>query len=148
MFQSLHAVNIGDSGFRIYRGQKCIYRSPVQQRGINNCPYQLGNGAKSDSPSSAEVLEVPIEVGDIVVAGTDGIFDNIFDSEIEEQLKKGIEYGLGAHDLACNLADLALYNSFDRYSLSPYGLKAQQSGIKHQGGKIDDITVIVSYIVS
>ncbi|KAF5188142.1 phosphatase PTC7-like protein [Thalictrum thalictroides] len=145
--KSLHAVNIGDSGFRIYKGHKCIYRSPVQHRGFNNCPYHLGNAVKCDSPSLAEVLEVPIEVGDIVVAGTDGLFDNIFDSEIEEQLKKGIEYGLGAPDMACYLADLVLYNSFDRYTLSPYGLKAQQSRIKHQGGKIDDITVIVSYML-
>ncbi|PIA60238.1 hypothetical protein AQUCO_00300030v1 [Aquilegia coerulea] len=145
--QMLHAVNIGDSGFRIYRGGKCIYRSPVQQRGFN-CPYQLGNATKCDSPNLAEVLEVPTEDGDIVVAGTDGLFDNMFDSEIEEQLKKGIEDGLEAHQMACNLADLALYNSFDRYTLSPFAMEARKAGVKHQGGKIDDITVIVAYIVS
>ncbi|KAF5186193.1 phosphatase PTC7-like protein [Thalictrum thalictroides] len=114
---SLHAVNIGDGGFRIYRGHKCIYCSPVQHQGFNNCPYQLGNAVKCDSPSLAEVLEVAIEVGDIVVAGTDGLFDNTFDSVIEEQLKQGIEYGLGAPDMAFYVADLALYNSFDRYTL-------------------------------
>ncbi|KAF9596043.1 hypothetical protein IFM89_006970 [Coptis chinensis] len=144
--KSLHAVNVGDSGFRVFRrGEGCVYRSPVQQHQFN-CPYQLG--ITKDHPSSAEVLEVPIEDGDVIIVGSDGLFDNVFDSEIEELVNQGITNGQKADEIACTIADLALYNSFDRFRKTPFSMEARKARVQHCGGKIDDISVIVAFVVS
>lgn len=78
----LQAANVGDSGFLVFRDGECIYKSPQQQRGFNR-PHQLGNSC-GDPPNVAQNIQVPVEAGDIVVAGTDGLLDNMFPSEIEE----------------------------------------------------------------
>lgn len=78
----LRAANVGDSGFVIVRGGKVVYHSPTQQRYFN-CPYQLGHRG-GDNPSVAQELEVEVAAGDIAIAGTDGLFDNMDDFEIEE----------------------------------------------------------------
>ncbi|KAJ0044818.1 hypothetical protein Pint_04768 [Pistacia integerrima] len=140
----LHAANVGDSGFMQFRNKKFIYQSPVQQRCFN-CPYQLGNGEKSDRPDIAEELKVMVESGDIVVCGSDGLLDNMFPSEIEEILK-GTTGEICPESLAENIAKHALYNSFDRLTDSPFARAAKKAKYKHVGGKIDDISVIVAII--
>ena len=52
-------MNVGDSGFMLFRDEEMVYKSPVQQRGFN-CPYQLGRSKGSDRPSSAEVHKFEI----------------------------------------------------------------------------------------
>lgn len=88
--------------------------------------------------------------GDVIILGTDGFFDNVFASEAEEVLeresrKKG---GIVPKNLASYIAELALYNSFDRFRESPFSRNAKLAGKNHRGGKIDDITVIVAQIVA
>lgn len=43
----IRAANVGDSQFIVFRKDKIVYRSPIQQRRFN-CPYQLGNSEKSE----------------------------------------------------------------------------------------------------
>ncbi|KAJ4974088.1 hypothetical protein NE237_007262 [Protea cynaroides] len=81
----LHFANVGDSGFVVIRGDSVIYGSPTQQRRFN-CPFQLGNHAHNDEPSSAYEFKVPVEEGDVVVAGTDGLFDNLFAENIVDMV--------------------------------------------------------------
>ncbi|KAF7149457.1 hypothetical protein RHSIM_Rhsim03G0031600 [Rhododendron simsii] len=142
----LHAVNIGDSGFVVIRGRKTVYKSPVQHWGFN-CPFQLGNW-RSNNPSMAEELKVGVKPGDIVVAGTDGLFDNLYESKIEELVNQGIDQGNVPAELASNIAKFAHINSMDRYAVFPFTIAAQEAGLKFTGGKIDDITVVVAYIIS
>ncbi|KAG5555800.1 hypothetical protein RHGRI_006443 [Rhododendron griersonianum] len=142
----LHAVNIGDSGFMVIQGRKTVYKSPVQHWGFN-CPFQLGNW-RSNNPSMAEELKVAVKPGDIVVAGTDGLFDNLYESKIEELVSQGIDQGNFPAELASTIAKFALTNSMDRYAVCPFTIAAQEAGIKFTGGKIDDITVVVAYIRS
>ncbi|KAF7148454.1 hypothetical protein RHSIM_Rhsim03G0031700 [Rhododendron simsii] len=142
----LHAVNIGDSGFAVIRGWKIVYKSPVQHRRFN-CPLQLGNWR--DNPSMAEELKVGVIPGDIVVAGTDGLFDNLYESEIEELVFRGIHVqGNFPEELASTIAKFALINSMDRFAVCPFTIAAQEAGLEFTGGKIDDITVVVAYIGS
>ncbi|OUZ99790.1 Protein phosphatase 2C (PP2C)-like domain [Macleaya cordata] len=151
--QCLHAVNVGDSGFIIIRKGRTVYRSPVQQHYFN-CPYQLGNDKKRDRPTSAKVIKMEVKVGDVIVVGTDGLFDNMFEREIEETVMKAAYEAAIADDggvpepreVACRIAELALYNSFDVHSATPFQVESEMAGKKHRGGKIDDITVIVSYV--
>ncbi|KAM1014360.1 hypothetical protein TB2_044185 [Malus domestica] len=131
----LHAVNVGDSGFLLFRNNKVVYQSPTQQRRFN-CPYQLGNGISSDRPDSAWEECIQTIPGDIVVLGTDGLLDNMFPSEIEKVLVQGGCGGRGGDhdlDLACgalasSIANLALYNSFDKQNPSPFQKTLERLG--------------------
>ncbi|KAF5732721.1 putative Phosphatase 2C 55 [Tripterygium wilfordii] len=139
----LHCANVGDSGFMVFRDKKLVYKSEAQQRGFN-FPFQLGNSEGSDKPSCAKEIKVAVKAGDIVVVGTDGLFDNMYESEIEELLQKG--KASSTEDLAILIAEYALYNSFDRFALSPFAKASRKAGFQHKGGKIDDITVLVGII--
>ncbi|TXG60281.1 hypothetical protein EZV62_014854 [Acer yangbiense] len=138
----LHVANVGDSGFLVFRNRECIFQSPIQQHGFNH-PYQLGRF--SDAVDIAMEIVVPVQSGDIIVAGTDGLLDNMFPSEIEQIITKAQDHTPAK--LALTIADYALYNSLDRFSESPFSRAAYFAGKKHRGGKIDDITVVVAKII-
>ncbi|KAK4841120.1 hypothetical protein QYF36_026351 [Acer negundo] len=145
----LHVVNVGDSGFLVFRNRKCIFQSPIQQHGFNHL-YQLGCSSQfGDGVDVAIEIVVSVQSGDIVIAGTDGLLDNIFPSEIEEILMKAQDEDvhLTPADLALTIAEYALYNSLDKYSESPFSRAAHLAGKNHVGGKIDDITVVVAEII-
>lgn len=143
----LHAVNIGDSGFVLIRGGRIVFASPSQQRRFN-CPYQLGN--TSDCPSLAAEFRVGVEVGDIVVVGTDGLFDNVFGRDIEDLVILGEQVGFCEDKpevLAQIIAKCALGKSKDKNGSSPFASAASEAGYEYVEGKPDDITVVVGYIV-
>ncbi|BFG31177.1 hypothetical protein CerSpe_174510 [Prunus speciosa] len=145
---TLHAVNVGDSGFMVFRDNMCFFKSSTQQRSFN-CPYQLGNCMGGDCPKAAEEFEVEeLRPGDIIVLGTDGLLDNIFASEIEEVIVAYEVSGQDCEDLASYIANLALYNSLDKYNVSPFQMEARKAGREHVGGKIDDITVVVARVLA
>jgi len=52
-----------------------------QQHHRFNCPFQLGL-MSDDHPCIAEDIEIPLRKGDVVVIGSDGIFDNLYDAQI------------------------------------------------------------------
>ena len=58
-----------------------IYRSQEQTHGFN-FPYQIGTGG--DDPEKAETQVHSIDHNDILVVGTDGLFDNLYDEQIKE----------------------------------------------------------------
>ncbi|KAM3700898.1 hypothetical protein ACJW31_05G132800 [Castanea mollissima] len=144
----LRAINVGDSGFKIFRNSKCVYKSRIQQHGCNY-PYQLGNSMTCDKPCSALVTTVErLLPGDIIVLGTDGLLDNIFTAEIEDIISKGTLEGVNTEKLASTIAHLALFNSMDKNVDSPFAQVARLTGLKHNGGKRDDITVIVGHVIA
>lgn len=90
-----------------------------------------------------------VEAGDVVVAGTDGLLDNMHPSEIEEIIRPCLEQDSDSdpQQLAESIANLALYNSLDKYADTPYAQAARKAGHRHRrGGKVDDITVIVALL--
>lgn len=134
----LHSANVGDSGFMLFRNKKFLFKSSTQQHKFN-CPFQLGNAARSDRPSSAREMKVRVIPGDLIVLGTDGLLDNMFGREIEQVLeeKTGEEEGdVDLEMLAGVIAELALYNSFDRFRDSPFSVAAKKAGFRHEGGKM------------
>ncbi|XP_016491600.2 putative protein phosphatase 2C 55 [Nicotiana tabacum] len=140
---TLCAANVGDSGFFLIRNGRVIYKSPIQQRRFN-CPYQLGNA--KDNPRVAQEMEIIVEKDDVLVVGTDGLLDNMNESEIEELVQRGIDVKLKPKELASQIGNVALYNSFDRFADTPFGRAAEREWLSHRGGKVDDITVIVACI--
>ncbi|KAJ6843459.1 putative protein phosphatase 2C 55 [Iris pallida] len=143
--QGVHAVNLGDSGFIVVRDGSTIFRSPVQQHDFN-FTYQLESGNVSDLPSAAQVFTVPIASGDVVVAGTDGLFDNLYDDEVTSVVVHAVRAGLGPQVTSQKIAALARQRAQDKNRQTPFSSAAQDAGYRYYGGKLDDITVVVSYI--
>lgn len=78
---TVYTANIGDSGFIVVREGQIIHRSEEQQHYFNT-PFQLslpppGQNVLSDSPESADTLSFPVQNGDVILAATDGVFDNV-----------------------------------------------------------------------
>ncbi|WCJ25593.1 hypothetical protein M5689_007465 [Euphorbia peplus] len=138
----LRYANLGDSGFILFRGDKIVYRSPVQHHAFN-MPYQLGTASK-DTPALAHKEEIRVEDGDIIVAATDGLFDNVYPNDLEKilNLNKNDE----PNNLASRIAKIALVNAKDIDYYSPFAKAYGMFGFGFQGGKYDDITVIVAKI--
>ncbi|GMP31691.1 hypothetical protein CsSME_00005806 [Camellia sinensis var. sinensis] len=145
--RSLQAINLGDSGFIVVREGCTIFQSPVQQHGFN-FTYQLESGNEGDLPSSGQVFTIPVVPGDVIVAGTDGLFDNLYDNEITAVIVHGTREGLGPQVTAQKIAALARQRALDRNRQTPFSTAAQDAGFRYYGGKLDDTTVVVSYVTS
>ncbi|XP_057778317.1 probable protein phosphatase 2C 55 [Salvia miltiorrhiza] len=139
----LRAANVGDSGFAVIRGGRTVYRSPVQHYKFN-APYQLG--PTSGSPKKAEEIAVEMESGDIVVAATDGLFDNVFPKEVEAVVGRFPDAMMPPGRVARDLAEAARVKSLHIYDATPFELASYQAGFVRLGGKKDDITVVVAYV--
>ncbi|KAG5652744.1 hypothetical protein H0H81_003885 [Sphagnurus paluster] len=89
----LRSANLGDSGFMVIRSNSILYKQRAQTH-FFNCPKQLTklpvstqnlkkfSRACIDKPSEAETFRTKLGDGDIVIAYTDGLSDNVFTSEI------------------------------------------------------------------
>ncbi|KAL4341853.1 hypothetical protein GQ457_08G032260 [Hibiscus cannabinus] len=142
----LHAVNMGDSGFMVIRQGAAVYKSPIQQHSFNH-PYQLGNCANCDKPRQAQVMKLAVEAGDVIIAGTDGLFDNLSESQILETAATGMAQGLHPEDVAWQVAERAYQISMDKKAVTPFTQSSKMAGKHYTGGKQDDITVVVSCIL-
>lgn len=142
----LYAVNLGDSGFMLVRNGCAAFKSPSQQHGFN-FPYQLDCNNAGDSPSSAMVFKVAVVPGDVLIVGTDGLFDNLYDEDISGVVFQATKAGLGPQMTAQRIAELAQQRAMDYTKSSPFSDGAREAGFDYHGGKLDDITVVVSYIM-
>lgn len=141
-----HASNLGDSGFLISRDGAVAFISPQQQHEFN-FPYQIGSpDSMSDSPTKADAHVVDVRPGDILIAATDGLFDNVFPDEAAALVHLSKKKGDGPAEAAASLAKYAKSRALDQKYLSPFAYGAQQLGYRYLGGKLDDITVVVSYV--
>ncbi|GKV29878.1 hypothetical protein SLEP1_g38756 [Rubroshorea leprosula] len=145
--QGLHAINLGDSGFMVVRDGCTIFRSPAQLHGFN-FTYQLESGFNGDLPSSGQVFTVPVAPGDVIIAGTDGLFDNLYNNEITAVVVHAVRAGLGPQVTAQKIAALARQRAQDKDRQTPFSTAAQDAGFRYYGGKLDDITVVVSFVTS
>ncbi|XP_038716098.1 probable protein phosphatase 2C 55 isoform X1 [Tripterygium wilfordii] len=145
--QGLQAINLGDSGFMVVRDGCTIFRSPVQQHNFN-FTYQLESGDNGALPSSGQVFTVAVAPGDVIVAGTDGLFDNLYNNEITAVVVHAVRAGLGPQVTAQKMAALARQRAQDKDRQTPFSTAAQDAGFRYYGGKLDDITVVVSYVTS
>lgn len=86
--------------------------------------------------------------GDVVVAGSDGLFDNLFAKEVAALVGDAVKEGLGPDDMAQKIAASARVRALDRKHQTPFSTAALQAGFAFYGGKLDDLTVVVSYVSS
>ncbi|XP_047079629.1 putative protein phosphatase 2C 24 [Lolium rigidum] len=139
---------IGDSAFAVLRGGNIVHRSREQKTYFDNCPFQLSSPGQGDSITEADVGEMPVRDGDVVVAGTDGLFDNVFDAELERLVRMGTAQGYSPKNMADVIAGIAYEVSRSPTKDSPISTEYQKkaAGVEFHGGKPDDITVVVAFI--
>jgi len=135
---ALDALNVGDSGFRIVRENRVVYGSKEQQHSFN-LPYQLGP-TSNDKPENGDSYKYTLRDGDIVVVGTDGLFDNLYD----ETIVSLVQQKSNAQEIAQALSREAYNISKSHSANTPFSRGAKQAGYYFQGGKEDDISVIVA----
>ena len=79
----------GDSGFLLIRDNNVVFRSPALQH-FFDCPLQFAAYPDytnaTDTSDDAGLYEIPIQLGDLIVAGTDGLWDNVPQEEIISEL--------------------------------------------------------------
>ena len=163
-------ANLGDSGVLIGRwneakeAARVVFRSPQQEHEFGY-PFQLGHHEHADHPATAQTFTAVLEVGDIVLLGTDGLFDNVSDAEILEEafsIANATEPGAEnrpidaqsslrlrhlALKIASSLAEMAYLKSMDKRESTPFSRSASEAfDIVYQGGKKDDITVVVGCV--
>lgn len=153
--QMLYTANIGDSGFLVMRNGQIVHRSEEQQHYFNTpfqlslAPANISNLVHSDSPESADTSSLPIEEGDLILLATDGLFDNLPESIIVQQLSKLRDHNLeNMQKMVNSLAFQAHRLAFDANYLSPFSKRARENGINVSGGKPDDITVLLAAVTN
>lgn len=149
----LHTANLGDSGFLVVRGGEVVHRSDEQQHYFNT-PFQLSiapPGAEgsvlSDSPEAADSTSFDVQLGDIILTATDGLFDNLPDYMILKELNKlkNTNYE-SIQQTAKTIAEQAHVLAYDPNYMSPFAQFACDNGLNVRGGKPDDITVLLSIV--
>jgi len=150
----LYTANIGDSGFLVVRQGEVVHRSQEQQHYFNT-PFQLSlppthlqSQVLSDRPESADSYEFSVEDGDVILLATDGIFDNVPDKLLVEEMYK-VAHCKDIDRLqqtANSIALMARTLSRDPNFFSPFCKNALAAGIEAEGGKPDDITVLLATV--
>ncbi|XP_024538756.1 probable protein phosphatase 2C 26 [Selaginella moellendorffii] len=153
----LRVASVGDCGLRLVRDGKVVFATSPQQHYFD-CPYQFSSEVGGQTAEDSAVHEITIVAGDVVVMGSDGLFDNVFDRDIAATVTlfqvTDVE---SAERTATALATMANRNSRDPKYESPYSTEAIYQGFdvpiwrkllgeKLTGGKLDDITVLVGVV--
>ncbi|CAG9938162.1 unnamed protein product [Clonostachys rosea f. rosea IK726] len=162
----LYVTNLGDCQVMVLRPreQEILYKTKEQWHWFD-CPRQLGTNSPDTPETNAVVDTVDIEVGDVVLAMTDGVIDNLWEHEIVDIIFSSIRQlgpensesapetqpGEDARDImktaAQNLVAAAKRVAMDPYAESPFMEHAIEEGLASVGGKLDDISVVAALCV-
>ncbi|OEU09465.1 protein serine/threonine phosphatase 2C, partial [Fragilariopsis cylindrus CCMP1102] len=139
----LQALNVGDSACYVIRDAKITAKT----REISHyweCPYQLSEDSP-DQPKDGTKLNVELIPGDVIIMGSDGIFDNVSDDILLDTIVNSSN--LKPTPLAKKICDVSRTLSLDKNSVTPYSKQAQRRGDADYrdglGGKVDDVSCIV-----
>jgi protein phosphatase PTC7 len=159
----LDCANLGDSALLVVganEGDKVLkLRTPAQEHTFG-CPYQLGHHDTASEPTDAMGVQFQVGDGDVIVLGTDGLFDNLDDQSIADLVLASIagatttkqKRGLGrvmAQTLTKHAFDasMSMKREGRTQRVTPYSIAAQEEfDMIFNGGKKDDITVVVGII--
>ena len=160
----VRSANVGDSGYLLMTPRRAgnqrrpqpagatqatwqpggvKYRSPHQEHEFGR-PYQLGHWPNSDKPEDAMLHGARLCAGDVLVIGTDGVWDNLHDSEVAAAVQAGVDSNVAPAAIARAVAAAAFERSTLKRGSTPYSLAASEAhDLVFSGGKRDDISVIV-----
>lgn len=150
----LYVTNLGDSQVMVVRPsqRKMVYKTTEQWHWFD-CPRQLGTNSP-DTPNDNAVMEtVELKEGDVVLAMSDGVIDNLWSHEIVENVSASVgrwESGQGGQAggdrkhganggmdfVAEELMKAAKVIALDPFAESPFMEHAIDEGLASEGGKI------------
>jgi protein phosphatase PTC7 len=148
----LYATNLGDSQILVLRprDEEIIYKTTEQWHWFD-CPRQLGTNSPDTPKQNAVVDTIDLEEGDVVLAMSDGVIDNLWEHEIAANVFKSIKeweaekaadgqgdrtggrnggMALAAQKLMAAAKVIAL----DPYAESPFMERAIEEGLASEGG--------------
>eukprot|EP00890_Picochlorum_soloecismus_P004136 jgi/Picsp_1/4723/NSC_02092-R1_protein len=161
--EKVEIISLGDCEAAHLRDGKVVMKTDIQEHAWNQ-PYQISDPDfnMADLPEDALIFEIGIIPGDIIIMGSDGFWDNVWDSELEEAIAASNSmrhtydgpagWEMEASNLASRLVELAEEHSLNESYASPFADEKQRAqypaflqpllspGV---GGKQDDITVVV-----
>eukprot|EP00923_Selenidium_pygospionis_P041600 GHVN01072157.1.p1 GENE.GHVN01072157.1~~GHVN01072157.1.p1 ORF type:complete len:528 (+),score=44.74 GHVN01072157.1:87-1670(+) len=93
--KTLHVANVGSSNFMVFRRteqtgyQRSLVATSKSDQGFG---FQMGrrNPSLKWDPMTADVYELPVQEGDLIIAGTKGLFDNIYTEELTTLLGRTV----------------------------------------------------------
>lgn len=148
----IYATNLGDCAVLVIRpkAQEIIYKTKEQWHWFD-CPRQLGTNSPDTPKDNAVVDTVDIQEGDVVLAVSDGVSDNLWENEVCENVcdsvRKWKEGANGSEDgmvfVARELMHAARVIAQDPFAESPFMERAVEEGLPMEGGKMDDISVVM-----
>uniref|UniRef100_A0A8C5S1B6 Protein phosphatase n=1 Tax=Laticauda laticaudata TaxID=8630 RepID=A0A8C5S1B6_LATLA len=146
----LAPANLGVSGFCVVRGGRVVTRIR-RAAALFNTPFQLSTPAEDRRvvfiPDAADSTTFDVQLGDIILTATDGLFDNMPDYMILQELKKLKNSNYESiQQTASSIAEQAHELAYDPNYMSPFAQFACDNGLNVRGGKPDDITVLLSIV--
>ena len=122
---------------------------------------QLGTNSIDTPRKDAVLSKIALEEDDVILALSDGVMDNLWEHEVLKVVLDSInkwEEGRVSHEDAPNsrlseernvfvareLLSAALTIARDPFAESPFMEKAIDEGLAIEGGKMDDISVVVA----
>lgn len=158
-------VSIGDSKAIILRDGGIVLETEARQHSFNR-PVQVGKWS-SDRVLDGEFFDTAVQQGDCVVMASDGLWDNVYMNRVSQivqfqigrtgvwRLEGGPEglplerdvAGL-AGSIARDLMIEAMIGADNCTWISPFADSADKNGRLHIGGKQDDITIVVAFVLA
>lgn len=151
----LYVTNLGDSQVLVLRprNSKVIFKTAAQWHWFD-CPRQLGTNSPDTPRGAAVVDKVVVEVGDVVLAVSDGVTDNLWEHEVVscvvggmrewEEGEKGAEEGRKGEMqfVAEKLMNAARVIAQDPFAESPFMEHAIEEGLAMEGGEFLVLLVV------
>jgi protein phosphatase PTC7 len=150
----LYVTNLGDSQILVLRpkDQEVLFKTTEQWHWFD-CPRQLGTNSPDTPEKNAVMDKVDVEEGDIVLAMSDGVIDNLWEHEVVQSVIDSIrkwETGEGegtAEDrkggagggmlfVAEELMKAARVIAEDPFAESPFMERAVEEGLAMEGGMV------------
>ncbi|KAG8527032.1 uncharacterized protein KY384_008461 [Bacidia gigantensis] len=161
----LYVTNLGDSQCLVLRPKDgkdgdIIFKT-IEQWHWFDCPRQLGTNSPDTPKANAALDKVEIEEGDVVLAMSDGVADNLWQHEILENVIDSMkQWDLNQSNIgktecisgaeggmlfvAKELVKATRKIAEDPYAESPFMERAVEEGLAMEGGKLDDISVVAA----
>ncbi|ORY22120.1 hypothetical protein BCR39DRAFT_474086, partial [Naematelia encephala] len=83
---TLLIANLGDCCLLLIRQGEVVFRTSEMQHAFNFPLQQVGTHSRDEPMKDAQRYDVGVGRGDIVILGSDGLMDNLYDEEILDTL--------------------------------------------------------------
>ena len=175
----LRVLNLGDSGAMLMRpaarrmagarGQNVLWPRialrTADQTHYFNCPYQVSCDDFEVVGERMDELSAVVREGDILLAATDGVLDNVFDQALQLTVARSLpslrmaaldDGGADPGRVQAAVDDLALEIAREAHAIglreddktvsTPFEHAAAQEGYRFLGGKLDDVAVVCGVV--